>query len=54
MENPKQKTPKQDVKYFNEYHRKTTEAGLKYIAKSKKLKIDWDKELERMKINSRD
>ena len=40
-------------KYLNETHKKTSEAAMAYIAKSKKSKIDWTKELERMKKNSK-
>lgn len=42
------------TKYLNEEHKKKSEAAMKYIAKGKKLEIDWQKELERMKKNSKD
>lgn len=40
--------------YFTEAHKKNSETAMEYIAKSKTSKIDWDKELVRLKENSKD
>lgn len=40
--------------YLNEYDRESSERKMKYIADSKTLKIDWEKEMERQKYNSQD
>lgn len=41
-------------KYLTPAHQKNSEAAMKYIAESKKRMIDWEKELERQKHNSKD
>ncbi len=45
---------RKEQKYHSEAHKKNSEGVLKYIAESKKSKIDWTKELERLKTNSKD
>ena len=43
-----------ETKYHSEAHKKNSEGVKNYIAKAKKSKIDWQKESERLKENSKD
>jgi hypothetical protein len=40
--------------YINEAHRRNSEAAMKHLAEQKNSQIDWEKEYERQRYNSKD
>lgn len=49
----KVKAKMEEPTYLTEAHKKNSEAVMKEISESKKLEIDWEKESERQKWNSK-